>query len=369
VAEADPNLTWLPQREAVDGAARYRGIRVEHARQRMIRCMKAGCRIRMRGRTSEEALVYATGHGAIDWDSEFEICVEDLTEAGLWPAPGEPERPVLTCAQIAERERAEATTSPPDPATLPDLILRELTAMPDAQFENGCLLQDLVKHLFVAAQLDKAVLPRAELIELIFRVIANASDYRLTGPPLDNPLGPVRMIPLATLPRFRFRKWDHMRVWRIKAEAPDTEAEKDRNEVAPKAAPAGTATTDVPQSTTEPRTDAGDTPEFGRAATSTDAEQLGRPKYSAIDEPKVNRGGRPTDRDLLAEEADWQLRHEPRPPTLRAFALGLRSWLKVHGEHRAKKTGEVMKVETIEGHVRRRWNDTAPTGEKPLKNR
>ena len=76
---------------------------------------------------------------------------------------------------------------------------------------------------------------------------------------------------------------------------------------------------------------------------------------SPIAEPEVNRGGRPTDRDLLLEEAARRLRHKSPPPTLRAFARQLHSWLEEHGEHRAKKTSEVMKVQTIEGHVRRLW--------------
>jgi hypothetical protein len=72
---------------------------------------------------------------------------------------------------------------------------------------------------------------------------------------------------------------------------------------------------------------------------------------------RANLGGRPTDRDLLLEEAGWRLRHpETLPPTLAAFAGELRNWLEVHGVHRAKKTGEVMKAETIEGHVRSLWN-------------
>jgi hypothetical protein len=71
--------------------------------------------------------------------------------------------------------------------------------------------------------------------------------------------------------------------------------------------------------------------------------------------PEPNLGGRPTDRDLLLEEADWRLRHERRPPSLAAFGRELRLWLDVHGEHRAKKTGEVMKAETIEDHIRDLW--------------
>jgi hypothetical protein len=66
--------------------------------------------------------------------------------------------------------------------------------------------------------------------------------------------------------------------------------------------------------------------------------------------------GRPTDRGMLLLEADWRLRHEPRPPSLAQFARDLREWLQVHGEHRSLQTGEVMKAETIEDHVRPLWN-------------
>jgi hypothetical protein len=74
-----------------------------------------------------------------------------------------------------------------------------------------------------------------------------------------------------------------------------------------------------------------------------------------------NLGGRPTDRDLLLEEADRRLRHGPRPPSLAAFGRELRLWLDVHGEHRSLKTGEVMKADTIEDHVRPLWNRPVKT--------
>ena len=67
-------------------------------------------------------------------------------------------------------------------------------------------------------------------------------------------------------------------------------------------------------------------------------------------------GGRPTDRDLVLEEADWRLRHQQVSETLAAFARELHAWLEDHGMHRAAKTGKVMKVETIEDHVRSLWN-------------
>jgi hypothetical protein len=72
--------------------------------------------------------------------------------------------------------------------------------------------------------------------------------------------------------------------------------------------------------------------------------------------PVVNPGGRPTDRDLVREEARWRLEHrQTQAKSLAAFARELRKWLKDHGEHRAKKTGEVMKADTIGRHVRPLW--------------
>jgi hypothetical protein len=72
----------------------------------------------------------------------------------------------------------------------------------------------------------------------------------------------------------------------------------------------------------------------------------------------LNRGGRPTDRDIVVEEAAWRLKRPGRTQakTLKAFGLELREWLKDHGEHRVAKTGEVMQAETIEDHVRSLWN-------------
>jgi hypothetical protein len=80
------------------------------------------------------------------------------------------------------------------------------------------------------------------------------------------------------------------------------------------------------------------------------------PASAASAAPPVNRGGRPTDRDMVRGEAGWRLRHQQAPETLAAFGRELREWLRVHGRHRAVKTGEVMKAETIEDHVRLLWN-------------
>jgi hypothetical protein len=74
--------------------------------------------------------------------------------------------------------------------------------------------------------------------------------------------------------------------------------------------------------------------------------------------PVVNLGGRPTDRDLVREEARWRLKHrQTQAKSLAAFARELRKWLEDHGEHRAKKTGEVMKADTIGRHVRPLWKE------------
>ena len=66
-------------------------------------------------------------------------------------------------------------------------------------------------------------------------------------------------------------------------------------------------------------------------------------------------GGRPTDRDMVLEEAAWRLRNrKTKAKSVAAFARELRTWLEVHGEHRSH--GDVMKAETIEDHVRPLWN-------------
>ena len=80
------------------------------------------------------------------------------------------------------------------------------------------------------------------------------------------------------------------------------------------------------------------------------------PAPAANTAPPANRGGRPTDRDMVLEEARWRLKHRLVPETLTAFSRELHEWLEVHGEHRAAKTGEVMKAETIEDHIRPLWN-------------
>ena len=95
---------WLPSREAVARVACYLGYPIENAQLRIIRYVKAH-RIRMRGRTAEGFLVYATGHGReIDWgDESIELCLDDLIEADLLPAPGRPEALAERARQPADR--------------------------------------------------------------------------------------------------------------------------------------------------------------------------------------------------------------------------------------------------------------------------
>jgi hypothetical protein len=256
---------------------------------------------------------------------------------------------VLTLAQILERERAEASTPPPlDPATLPDRILCALDEMPDAHLENGCLWPGLIKHLGMAAQLDKTGLREDDLIALIHRAVAtaDASRYTLTAPPLDDPLGPERTIRLTTLPRFmrRLSSWDRMRFWRTEAGAPDPEAKEDRNEPATKAAPASTATAEALQSPTEARIEGAEAPpiftqpaeETGPATAEEEDEEEGEieaPDSNAAKEeieahteeegksaPKPKHaGGRP-------KEWDWKELHDRWTLAGRTFPNEIALW-------------------------------------------
>jgi len=93
-----------------------------------------------------------------------------------------------------------------------------------------------------------------------------------------------------------------------------------------------------------------DEPVFADPAPTTSARSL-------VVLPTVNRGGRPTDRDLVLGEADWRLRHQQtKAESLAAFARELREWLTDHGEHRTKKTNDVMQADTIERHIRPLWS-------------
>lgn len=94
---------WLPSREAVARVARYLGYPTENAQLRIRRYVKAR-RVKMRRRTVEGVLVYATGHGEIDWgDESIELCLDGLIEADLLPAPGRPEGLAERAWQSADR--------------------------------------------------------------------------------------------------------------------------------------------------------------------------------------------------------------------------------------------------------------------------
>ena len=95
--------------------------------------------------------------------------------------------------------------------------------------------------------------------------------------------------------------------------------------------------------------------EHPRPSTTQAEPVIADPAPAASVAPPVSPGGRPTDRDLVLEEAGWRLRHQQVPKTLAAFARELREWLEDHGRYRPVKTGEVMKAKTIEDHVRPMW--------------
>jgi hypothetical protein len=103
-AGVESTSTWRPLREAIGPITRHLGYAVEHTRVRIVRYVRER-RIRMRGR-NEGLLVYATGHGhgEINWgDESIELCLDDLIEADLLPAPGRPEGPAERGWQPADR--------------------------------------------------------------------------------------------------------------------------------------------------------------------------------------------------------------------------------------------------------------------------
>jgi hypothetical protein len=108
-----------------------------------------------------------------------------------------------------------------------------------------------------------------------------------------------------------------------------------------------------------PATQSGEPAIADRAPSPTSAAGLGDQAGAAnpLQPPQAPRqpGGRPTDRDMVLEEAAWRLRNrKTKAKSVAAFARELRTWLEVHGEHRSH--GDVMKAETIEDHVRPLWN-------------
>src|SRR5262249_18514337 len=101
---------WLPAREAVARVARHLGYPTANAQLRIVRYVRAR-RIRMRGINAAGLPVYALGHGEIDWsDESIELCLDDLIEADLLPAPGRPERLEERARQPADRAIAYLIT-------------------------------------------------------------------------------------------------------------------------------------------------------------------------------------------------------------------------------------------------------------------
>jgi hypothetical protein len=70
-----------------------------------------------------------------------------------------------------------------------------------------------------------------------------------------------------------------------------------------------------------------------------------------------SKGGRPSDKGLIVNEARRRLDEGQGADSLRAFAQRLHEWLDKKPEaRRAAKTGRVMLPNTIEGHVKDMWN-------------
>jgi len=96
-------------------------------------------------------------------------------------------------------------------------------------------------------------------------------------------------------------------------------------------------------------------PELAQAMSELAPAAPPAPEPSQSQQPG-GRGGRPTDRDMVQEEAAWRLRNrKTKAKSVAAFARELRPWLEVHGEHRTH--GEVMQPDTIEDHIRLLWKE------------
>jgi hypothetical protein len=67
--------------------------------------------------------------------------------------------------------------------------------------------------------------------------------------------------------------------------------------------------------------------------------------------PEVNRGGRPSDHDLLVGEAVRRLK-ETVPRQLAPFARQIHEWLKTQPDASRDSKGEVARVDTIQDHIR-----------------
>ena len=314
--------SWLSSREAVARAARHLGYPTENAQLRIVRYVRAR-RITC-GRTAEGWLVSlfpVVWRQGADLDAaNLELCLDELIAADLLPAPGGSEGPAERARQPADRAIAYLITG--YLVEWGDWTPEMIREMERGEIKLGEAICDGLSawgQKSLQASLEQ--IPRNDFrSEMVAMKALPVNPLRLPKVVVRVD-GTVGVSPRHRLPDYIRPPWCLIEVeWaglkslRARAEA----------EPAPAAAEPGPVT-----SVESPR--------------------------SPIAEPEVNLGGRPTDRDLLLEEAAWRLRHESPPPTLRAFARQLHSWLEEHGEHRAKKTSEVMKVQTIEGHVRRLW--------------
>jgi hypothetical protein len=241
-------------------------------------------------------------------------------EAAPAPAPvGAAPAPVQSMPEVQPKPPPDKQSDEPtDPAALTDFIFRELTAMPQAHFKNGCLLQDLIEYLLVAAQLakDAVGLPRAELLKFIFEVIARAAlarHYTLKGH-RDDPSGQACSIPPETLPSFLFDQWERSRlivdgpgtiwhgvtVWRSEVEAPDTESDLGEPPAPAPVADASTPVANTESLVAEPEAASVD-------AMTAAAESPPEPATLTVDEDPTdpepslaNKGGRPPRWDFVA---------------------------------------------------------------------
>jgi hypothetical protein len=247
-----------------------------------------------------------------------ELRLDDLIEADLLPAPGRPGGPTelawwsegrahayviagfpsewgdWTPEMIQQRERAEIL--------LGEAIARDLVPAPGRQTPHGPE-QDVPGGDFSPERVERKSLTRPKVVLDVF--------------------GGLAILPRHLLPNYKGHHWCSIKV--------DSAAAKwafPRSLIEPEPV--------SPGAETEPA--------------------IADPAPAASAAPPVSSGGRPTDRDLVLGEAEWRLKHRrTQAKTLAAFAREIREWLKVHGRRRVKKTGEVMKAKTIEGHVRSLW--------------
>jgi hypothetical protein len=288
--------------------------------------------------------------------SELAIAYQQYVDIRIGPpeppkATPEPQHTVGPSCQRAVQLAGEPATpaeSPPEPATLTDLIFFELAAMSRAHFESRCLLQDLIKHLFVAVQLDKdaAALPRVELLKLIFKVITRAAQvgqYELAGHP-DDPSNSVRTIPPATLPSFLLDEWDRSR---LIVDGPRTIWH-------------GVTVRRIATPVTESNLDES-TPE----ANPTDVEQPDQPQ--TIVPFRSGGPGRPTAIDVVVAEGKRRIEAgevTPTPKGLTKFATTLHEWWEAKRQTYAPIAPSAG-VTTICNGLREFWNSKLPPQTPP----